>query len=581
MFEPKLLETIHPKGFRMRVKEIPPQDANVESDRKFYKAQISGTILDGTAKTFVVEFSIPIPNKGVFQINDLQRFVIPYGMVDLSRSKLGEKLKYFFKPRAEIVFDGITRAFDTALTDFFMSGNPVSSIALQNEIDGWFKTSKHTQEPPKNEIGLRSMWELIHLQIPDRGLDVSERMFNPEWFSLLDPASTPSGDKVNLTYRMVKGAKIVDGQIVPGKSVFCSTIEDYHMPVSLCPRRTHISRNPYESHIALDMYEDPLVGKPGLSGRHLLTAIMRFGTYTGEDAIVFSESAAEKMTSAMMVNESFHAIGDFHLKVKEGDYINPDMVIAETTDPVTGEKTQVRPKKWKSVSQIKAIRIFRSTYFGVQASRVRISCIASAPAQSGDKVFTRGAIKGVIRVIPDEMMPKLENGDTIEAIVSPDSVVGRRAMSVYWEGMANWYAQHGGEVIVDHFKPEPSFKELVNRGYGDGDFLWLGGEKLPEKTWFAPIYFVRLDKISHQIVSFQNGEQPVNGIGLAVDKASAGGQKRDFAKGAAMVAKGMGNILHTLIKDNLKAPHAIKELTKVLANADGVEVQTKAEIASV
>jgi DNA-directed RNA polymerase beta subunit len=267
-------------------------------------------------------------------------------------------------------------------------------------------------------------------------------------------------------------------------------------------------------------------------------------------------------------------------EVKEGDYINPDMVIAETTDPVTGEKTQVRPKKWKSTSQIKSIRIFRSTYFGVQASRVRISCIASAPAQSGDKVFTRGAIKGVVRVIPDEMMPKLENGETIEAIVSPDSVVGRRAMSVYWEGMANWYAEHGGEVIVDHFKPEPSFKELVDRGYGDGDFLWLGGEKLPEKTWFAPIYFIRLDKISHQIVSFQNGEQPVNGIGLAVDKASAGGQKRDFAKGAAMVAKGMGNILETLIRDNLKAPHAIKELTKVLANADGVEVPTKTEIAT-
>jgi hypothetical protein len=344
------------------------------------------------------------------------------------------------------------------------------------------------------------------------------------------------------------------------------------MPVALCPRRTHITRSAYESHINLDTYEEPLVGNPGLSGRHLLTAIMRYGTLTGEDAIVISQSAADKMQSAQAIQESFFATGSFKLLVSEGDYITPDEVYAEVTDPITQQVTYNQPRRVKSKALVKQIRHYASSYFGVEATRVKLTCIASAPAATGDKVFTRGAIKGVLRVVPDEQMPRTASGELVEAIVSPESVVGRRAMSVYWEGMANKHVQGGGKVLVDHFDPRPSFEEFVNMGYGDPEPLTLNGQPLPEQTWVAPIYFIRLDKIAREIVSVHYGAQAVNGMGLPIDSAQAAGQKRDFAKGASMIARGMTNILTEMITKDMKAPHALKELRKVLDIAENMPV---------
>jgi hypothetical protein len=563
MFDAHVLESIRPKGMEMKVTET-PQEEGQESDRRFYKTRISGKILDGTIKETEVTFSLPVPRNGIFQVNDLQRFVIPQAMVDLGALDFSKRVDYFVKPRSQVVYDAMVEVFDAAFTDFYMTGQPMVSLTLQNEIDGWFKTSPMTQDVPRNKVGQRSLWELVHLRIPDGGLDLTEREFNPDWLNRLDPASTPSGDKVNRTYRLVKGAKIEDGKIVPGDGLFCSTIEDHHMPVALCPRRTHISRSAYESHITLESYEDPLVGKPGLFGRHLLTAIMRYGTLNGEDAIVISESAAEKLRSAQMVNESFYAMGAFKLLVKEGEMIGPDRDIAEVTDPITQKTTIVRPKKLANQATVKHIRHFKSSYFGVPATRVRITAVSSAHASSGDKVFARGAVKGVLRVLPDTMMPINKDGQTIEAIISPESVVGRRAMSVYWEGMANRYVQGGGKVTVDHFDPRPTFEEFVKMGLGDPEVMFLNGERLPEPVWSAPIYFIRLDKIAGEIVSIHSGSQALNAMGLPVDSARAGGQRRDFAKGASMVARGMGSILGTLLEKNMKAPHALKELRKVL-----------------
>jgi hypothetical protein len=579
MFEPRVLESIRPKGLQMAVVELPTPEGQT-ADRAFYIAKVGGKLRDGREKACEVRFSLPIPKNGVFQVNDLRRFVVPQGLVNLHNYRIGGRLDYFFQPRSRVIFDALVMAFDKVFTEFFMTGELPLTTTLQNEIDGWFKTSPVTQEAPRNAVGMRSLWELVHLRIPKAGLDISERYFDERWLGKLDPASTPSGDKVNTAYRMVAGASIQGGILRPGNGLFCSTILEHHMPVALCPRRTHISRSAYESAITLETYEDPIVGKPGLHGRHLLTAIMRFGTLNGDDAIVISQSAATKLRSAQSIMESFHAVGSFKMLIGEGDDIVPDQPYAERTDPITQKVTLVVPRRVKSRSQIKHIHRFKSSYFGVDATRVRLTCISSALAATGDKVFTRGAIKGVIRVVPDEQMPVTANGETIEAIVSPESVVGRRAMSVYWEGMANKHAQKGGQVLVDHFDPRPKFEEFVNMGYGDPEPLFIGGQKLSQPVWVAPIYYLRLDKIASQIVSVHSGGQALNGMRLPVDSAQAGGQKRDFAKGASMIARGMDDILHEMIRKDMRAPYALKELKKVLevpttpAEAMPMEVQS-------
>lgn len=563
MFSPETLAQIKPKGLNLEIKEPKQQDQN--SERRFYKGRISGLLHTGEFKRFVFEFSLPTHDDGVFHINDSGRFIIPSAKVDVQATKLGYPYEYYIKSRTDIIFAGICRALDAAFTDFYMSGNPPTSLQVQNEIDGWFKTCPEGQQAPDTKLELRSLWEAVHLEIPNRGLDQSARHFNPDWIGLFDPTSTPSGNKVNLTYRLPKGAKIVNKGIVKGDSIFCSTIEDNHLPVCLSPRRTHVSRGPYESHLRLDVEEEPLIGKStDLSGRHLLTAVMRYGAYTGEDAIVISESAADKLAVVRTIFESFHAMGGINIKVREGDLVKPGMLLAEITDPVTGNREKINAKKIRTPGTVKSIRQISSTYFGIPALRTKIEVVCRLSACNGDKIFTRGAIKGVVRVIPDEKMPILALGDRVEMIVSPDSVIGRRAMSVYWEGMANLYAMDGGTIVTDHFSPKPTFPELVDLGYGKTSKAFIEGQEMAEEIWAAPMFVIRLDKIASEIMAFHQGDQPLNGMGLAIDSASSSGQKRDFAKGVAMLAKGMNSILREFMNRDTRGGHALTEIEKVI-----------------
>ncbi len=572
MINADTLEMIRPKGLRMLVDEIDPKPSPTElggipvvgCDRKFYQATVSGKLLNGEFKETIIEFSLPVDEDGVYTVGGLRRVVVPQGILDLEDYQLGKEPSYLFRSRGRVLMIALRDIFDRCFTEFFMTGEPPPPATLQNEIDFFFKASSRTQTAPESRIGLTSIKEMVYVDAPEEGLDLSNRKFPRHLLGYLDPASTPSSERVNKAFRRSKGATVV-GEPEQGESLFCSTITDHHLPVSLNPRRTHLARSAYESSIELDYPDKPLIGNPGLSGKHLLTAVMNHRCNTGDDAIVVSLSAAVKLRATRKVTEQMYVTGSLHMKVKEGEGILPGDLLAEAVDPLTDVKVEFRTRNLRGPAIVRSISAVQSTYFNEPATRIRVVCESTADAQCGDKVFTRAAIKGVLRVVPNEDMPVTDDGRIIEAIVGPESIVGRRAMAAYWEMMGNAYAKDGGTVLVDHFDPRPSFGQLVEHGYGEPVQLTYLGEVLPEKTYIGEMFFIRLDKIAREILSIHAGEVPLNGMGLPIDAASRSGQKRDFAKAAAMKARGLDQTLLDLQHKNTYAKYALEELRKVLS----------------
>lgn len=581
MLKAHALNRMTPRGFRVEATQVAGPEVPVEAgglriaecERVYYNLRIYGFQRSAVHGECTVQISFPIPKAGVIEINGLRRSVVQEAVVDVPMYRLGEPPVYYIRDRMMVVCSAIEGILAKHLMDFFMTGEKPADLAVQADIDKWCKTDPMCQDAPESKIGLDSLRDMVYVRAPDGGLDLGPRQFSERLLGIFDPASTPSGDKVNLSYRLCEGVKIYGTMPHPGVSIFCKTINRYHGPVSLSPRRTHISRAPYEHSLDLEEPQKPTIGNQGPDGRELLTAIMRFGAYVGEDAIVFSQTAAEKMRARRIIVEQFPAVGSIHMKVQVGDTIMPGQPLAQTTSIENLQETEVLAKKIRHPALVTDINAVYSRWFNVPCVRVRVRTQSIVNLQNGDKVFTRGAIKGVVRVLPDSQMPTMPDGTPLDVIISPESVIGRRSMSVYWEMMANKASKQGIPVVMDHFDPRPSMPELVQQGYGDCEQLFIRGVPLPEKTFVGPMFVFRLDKLASEIVSYHKGDVQLNGMGLPADNAKAAGQKRDLAKGIALLARGFTKTFHELSERNMHAPYALEELTKVLRN--GMEVQPK------
>lgn len=586
MFSPSTLETyIHPRGLNMKVTTVEPKETQKSvagitawgQDRKFYHAVVEGHLRDETLAKCEIDFSIPIPDQhGVFEISGTRRYIAQEGIIDLGAFQFGKPFEFFFRGRTKVFLMALKEIFSGMFYEFFMRGQPPNSTEIQTAIDAWIKSSPMTQEVPDNGIGLESLKELVYLRVDGDSLDTTNRRYSDRLWGMIDPASTPQGNKVNLAYRRAHGSELQGSTLKPGKSLFCSTTEVYGIAAKLSPRRIHLIRSGIEHAMPLVKYENPLVGTAGVAGRHLRTAIMNLRAHAGEDAVVISVSAAEKMKAIRTYKEQVYGMGEIHMKVKEGDPVQPGQILAEVVDPLDGSKTEVHARKAKYPCFVEQLKAVRTAVSGIPTVRIDVKLRAEIPVETGDKLYTRAGQKGVARVVRDEHMPVMPDGRIIEAIISPESVVGRRAMLVYWEMMANEFVRKTKEPVnADHVNPSPTFEEFVNLGYGDGTQLTYDGEVLPEQTFVGLTFFMRVDKLAREMLSCHDDQITLNGLRLPVDSAKVSGQKRDLAKALAMLGRGLNyNFTHSLIWNGF-SKHAFKELTKILG------VQHKEEIAAV
>ena len=246
-------------------------------------------------------------------------------------------------------------------------------------------------------------------------------------------------------------------------------------------------------------------------GKNLKTAYIPFEGYNFEDAAVISESAAKKLTSehmyqkwldvtdSMKVGKSkFMAIFPgkydkaFYEKYTDEGVPKPGATL-EKGDPIVlavSENTNVPGKG--------AGRAFRDASLvwdhddpaevvsaAIGPKHVNVVVRASHPMQIGDKLSGRYGDKHIVSLIlPDDQMPKDEEGQPFELLMNPLGVQGRVNTSQLWEVMLSNVAKKTGQPIE-----VPEFTKDVHKYVEE----MLKQHNVPDK------FKIRLDKYNTEV----------------------------------------------------------------------------------
>jgi DNA-directed RNA polymerase beta subunit len=223
--------------------------------------------------------------------------------------------------------------------------------------------------------------------------------------------------------------------------------------------------------------------------------------------------------------------------------------------------------------------------FGVETNRIWFKMRSFYNLENGDKLSNRHGGKGVVTVIPDELMPwDPDTGEKIEVCIAPESVTNRRSMSVLWEMMLTrkaWDESFRGTrslspIHVDLFEVNDgeaqwsqdenhNFAELA-RKYSFKRNLIYRNQTLPNATFASKLFWMRLDKIAMEIVSSVGKKRTRNNFGAVVDSAKVSGQRCNAAKLLAMSGRGLVNLSLEAIENNMSGQKFFKDLLDSVKN---------------
>jgi hypothetical protein len=583
MFRPQYLERVlNPHGLYTKVRLVPVPGGDSFKDLKvpvervvpeedWYEFTFHGWKPGRNPKKISCTVLVPFPRsvRGVFWWGDRQRVVVsrcyPNIMADPGRED------WRFDRQIGVLTRELQKIFAAALRDFYFTGNPPSSSGVRSRIARLFTSSKWCPVLPDGSVGRKSLRELVYMDLPET-IDLSVLSFPKKLFGVLDPCSTSNGDKINRVYRLCQGVKIEkDGTAAPSGTDFCSTLADNAIGIDLVPHRVNTLRTAFEASLDLVNPEKPWVcgEMHDLSGVHLNTAVMDLKWWTWEDCIAISESAARRLQAIRTVQEVVETFTPMELKVKEGDSIMPGgqvlgIGLSRENKRQVFKATKVRHSGW-----IDRITASPTYMLGRPAIRYRFYIVSHVDAKTGDKVTTRAGTKGVLKVLPDHMMPITEDGTRIDCCVSPVSIVPRKAMLALWEMMANKRQARKDERLIMHHLTQlhslkPTFKQLVSWGFGRKQQLWVRRQQLPEQTFVGPLYFIRVDKLAREIASVQEGKRPKNHHDIPVNSARLSGQRRDLAKAMAMSGRNLHSFLEHTIREDVSGTSHVRSVASVL-----------------
>jgi DNA-directed RNA polymerase subunit beta' len=257
-----------------------------------------------------------------------------------------------------------------------------------------------------------------------------------------------------------------------------------------------------------------------------------------EDAIVVSESAAEKLTSEHLHRERLRVTDETLLDrklfvaqyptliskeneskldskgiIKKGSRVTPGEILVAAVRKKKVEdrdrshvnlsnihKTLIRPYAdeslvWDELYPGEVIRVVRHSDY------IEVHVRTEEPLQVGDKLSMSSAAKGTISdIVPDDKMPQDERGNHIEAIFNPHGVAGRMNPSQTIEQAAGKLVRDGGEEYshaifdgVDHAAEVA--KRLKAKGLKHAEILYdpETGRKIERPVATGYNYVFKLD----------------------------------------------------------------------------------------
>lgn len=330
--------------------------------------------------------------------------------------------------------------------------------------------------------------------------------------------------------------------------------------------------------------EDAFVRNGTLAlGKNLRVAYVPLRGMNSNDAIVVSESAAQKLTSKhmykkgldvernMLTNREIHKTyvgnmytADMYKRLDKAGVIEPghtvhkgDILIAALRKAeMTPEsamlgrlhKSLVKPYRdativWDHDTPGKVIDVVRT------GNKIRMTIKTKEPLRVGDKISNRYGAKGVVStIIPDEQMIKDEKGRTIDIALTPAGVVSRiNPAQILETAVAKVAEKTGKPILVDNFQDRDNVAYakalLKEHNLKDKETIFdpVTSKKIPG-VLVGPQYMMKLFKSTETNFSARGVEDyDIN------QQPSGGGPEGAKALGTmevnALLAHGANNIL--------------------------------------
>lgn len=559
----KWLNTLCARGFRISAAEdkesLSEIDVNeskvVQNDVNNYVLNISGPTAVGFRRC-VLKLSLPKFDKnGVFEINGVTRSIVQSIRHDYSNILSAEK-EYVVDNWVKVLKFNLSGIISNALENFCNNGVIPPENVLQDKVDNFLKTDYMCQLIKNTDVAKESVPETIYFKdiVPD-GLDVDARQFPDKLRGLVDYASTGAGDNINKSYRLVKGTVIDSkGRLQKNKegNDYCSTIQNNVVGIEYNPNRVHLLRAQYEQALPVENNEIPYIRAEHnmLEGMHLNTAVMNLGHKTYEDAIVFSESAAARFKAIRTHYVRLNTSNKVDLRVSVGNTVSANTPVLEEVD--SDNKIRYKYCENLTVNGIVAdVNVYQSRSYGRDTKKTVVEIHESVALMPGDKITTRGGIKGVAVVCPDNKMPHVMSNEElvpIDVCISIKSVYNRRSVVTLWEMAANRYVIDNkiDDLISKPFNEPVTYEYLMDNGYGQMTQLYMKGKELPNKTYVNPLFFLRNEKIASDQLSYNGDKQMVTLNGTPVNNSRLSGQKFSLANKENIEFKGFYNISSAL-----------------------------------
>lgn len=548
----------------------------------------------GSGKFTVLEITLPKFNGNVIEWRNSKKALMYIGQilidsefeVSMKKRDESEQMDVHILTPNEIAIRRISEAITDALRNWFYDvDEEYDAAAVQMRIDQWFANGKEWRVLKYSAIAQEDQNNGLIIIDPAEKISHMERMmakvFNGKLWNLIDMNSTSFGDKANESFRFVEGVTTEDGKLLESQdsSPFCQILSKHAIGLGMNPKRAYLLRNTFEQVIDLVTPESPTVTPYDkdetnkLHGVNLLTAIMHLDHLTHEDSIAVSQSAASKMVASRIVTQLVESDLTVVPLVKEGDSVSSTTPIARDGDKV------VLASKLYMPGVVDKMSISKGKRFGMETNRIWFRIRSFYNLENGDKISNRHGGKGVVVVIPDEQMPyDPVQKRHVEVCVSPESIINRRAMSVMWEMMLCLKAKKESvneikvslyEHIEDSIQwptdDNHSFEKLA-REFGEKTQLTLNKEVLAEKTFIAPMFWMRLDKIAKEIVSSVGKKRKKNSFGAVIDSAKNSGQRCNAAKILALEARNAGSLTKDIIDSNINGTKFFRELIDAARN---------------
>ena len=330
---------------------------------------------------------------------------------------------------------------------------------------------------------------------------------------------------------------------------------------------------------------DSVITKDGVLayGKNLRVALMAYKGLNSNDAVVISEDAAKKLTSTHMykemliptpetvVSKSMHMaqFGNKYTRqqyaklsdngvIKKGQEVLPgDLLIAALEKRAPSLNMSMLGKLHKSlVKPYNDIAVtweheHKGTVIDVFASsrRIVVTVKTEEPMKLGDKLSGRHGNKGVVSMIlPNEQMPRDEQGRPIDVLMTSAGVVSRINPSQVLEMAVGKVAEKTGKPIaVPSYAAQNNIKFakklLKHHKLKDKETVYdpVTGKKIPG-IMVGPQYIIKLMKTTDTnfsargIERYDVNQQPSKG-------GSTGAKSLGMMEFSALVAHGAKNIL--------------------------------------